>query len=108
MALVTSKTKAEHDKKHMEQKSGKSEMHPHEVHVRSYTEPDDGKIHEETHKHINSVVKKHDAKFKSFTDKGGIFGFEQKPHAESFRQDINVNKYVNAEHLEDGKSYESN
>ena len=70
----------------------------HEVHVRNYDEPDDE--HSTFPKdHINYGVNQHHGTFKGATDKGYVFGFREKEHADKFVKHVNTHKQTHAEHL---------
>jgi hypothetical protein len=72
--------------------------YPHEVHVRNYDEPDDE--HSTFPKdHINYGVNQHHGTYKGATDKGYVFGFREKEHANKFVHHVNTNKQTHAEHL---------
>lgn len=74
------------------------EGYPHEVHVRNYDEPDDE--HSTFPKdHINYGVNMHHGTYKGVTDKGYVFGFREKEHANKFVQHVNTHKHTHAEHL---------
>lgn len=74
------------------------EGYPYEVHVRNYDEPDDE--HSTFPKdHINYGVNIHHGTYKGATDKGYVFGFREKEHANKFVQHVNTHKHTHAEHL---------
>lgn len=70
----------------------------HEVHVRNYDEPDDENS-TFPKDHINYGVNMHHGTYKGATDKGYVFGFREKEHADKFVQHVNTHKHTHAEHL---------
>jgi hypothetical protein len=72
--------------------------YPHEVHVRNYDEPDDENS-TFPKDHINHGVNIHHGTYKGATDKGYVFGFREKQHADKFVSHVNAHKHTHAEHL---------
>jgi len=70
----------------------------HEVHVRNYDEPDDENS-TFPKDHINHGVNIHHGTYKGATDKGYVFGFREKQHADKFVSHVNAHKHTHAEHL---------
>ena len=74
--------------------------YPHEVHVRNYDEPDDENS-TFPKDHINHGINIHHGTYKGVTDKGYVFGFREKDHADKFVQHVNTHKHTHAEHLKE-------
>ena len=72
--------------------------YPHTVHVRNYDEPDDENS-TFPKDHINHGINIHHGTYKGVTDKGYVFGFREKQHADEFVRHVNTNKHTHAEHL---------
>ena len=75
--------------------------YPHAVHVRNYDEPDDENS-TFPKDHINHGINIHHGTYKGVTDKGYVFGFREKQHADEFVRHVNTNKHTHAEHLSEG------
>ena len=99
MTTVTSKTKKQHDEKHMAKQTGKPEdTHPHRVHVRDYDiDLEDMSKSKFPKEHIDVGLAKYDGKYKGSSDKGYYFGFPQENNASNFVSHVNTNKYTHAE-----------
>ena len=74
------------------------ETHTHEVHVKDHSIED--KHADFPKAHVDAGVHKHSGKYSGSTDKGHVFAFKSKEHADKFVKHVNTHKHTHAQHLD--------